>query len=319
LKTALPATNILYAKGCDNLENDTAGFDEAVNLARQAEAVVLVLGDRPGLTPHCTCGETRDSADLKLPGVQDSLAEAIFAAGKPVIIVLVTGPPYAINRLAEKADAILEAWLPGEEGAAAVAETILGNNNPGGKLAITFPRHVGQVPIFYNQKPSGGKSNWYTNYVSVAASPLFPFGYGLSFTTFEYNHFSVSRTEARAGETIDIMVNITNSGDRMGDEVVQLYIQDEYGSLPRPIQELKGYARVSLQPGETKKVVFHLPTNMLAFYDTHLNYVLESGTFKVMIGSSSEDIRCEGGFLIVGDKKSVVKEPVYTCPVQVCA
>jgi beta-glucosidase len=319
LKTALPATNILYAKGCDNLENDTAGFDEAVNLARQAEAVVLVLGDRPGLTPHCTCGETRDSADLKLPGVQDSLAEAIFAAGKPVIIVLVTGRPYAINRLAEKADAILEAWLPGEEGAAAVAETILGNNNPGGKLAITFPRHVGQVPIFYNQKPSGGKSNWYTNYVSVAASPLFPFGYGLSFTTFEYNHFSVSRTEARAGETIDIMVNITNSGDRMGDEVVQLYIQDEYGSLPRPIQELKGYARVSLQPGETKKVVFHLPTNMLAFYDTHLNYVLESGTFKVMIGSSSEDIRCEGGFLIVGDKKSVVKEPVYTCPVQVCA
>ncbi len=317
IKKALPAKNILYAKGCDNLENDTSGIDEAVKIARQAEAVVLVLGDRSGLTPHCTVGETRDSADLTLPGAQDALAEAILSTGKPVIAVLVTGRPYAINQLAEKADAILEAWLPGEEGAAAIVETLLGDNNPGGKLAITFPRHVGQVPIFYNQKPSGGKSNWYTDYVTVEARPLFPFGYGLSYTTFDYSQFAISRKEARAGEMIDIAVSITNSGNRPGDEVVQLYIKDEYGSLPRPVQELKGYARISLQPGETKTVIFQLPTDMLAYYDSHLDYVLESGAFKVMVGSSSKDIRCEGAFSIVGDKKAVVKEPIFTCPVKV--
>jgi beta-glucosidase len=317
LKTALPATNILYAKGCDNLENDTAGFDEAVNLARQAEAVVLVLGDRSGMTPHCTVGETRDSADLRLPGVQDLLAEAIFATGKSVIVVLVTGRPYAINRLVEKADAILEAWLPGEEGAAAIVETILGLNNPGGKLAMTFPRHVGQTPIFYNQKPSGGKSNWYTHYINIESSPLFPFGHGLSYTTFKYSQFSISRLQARVGETLDINVKITNTGKLAGDEVAQLYIQDEYGSVPRPIKELKGYARLTLHPGETKTITFHLPINQLAFYDIQLNYIVESGTFKVMIGSSSDDIRCEGEFIVVGDKKSLIKEQVYICPVQI--
>ena len=141
--------------------------------------MVLVLGDRPGLTPTCTVGETRDSADLMLPGVQEKLAAAILATGKPVIVVLVTGRPYAISRIAEKADAILEAWLPGEEGAAAIVETLLGENNPGGKLPLTFPRHVGQVPIYYNHKPSAGRSNWWVNYVSVDASPLYPFGHGL--------------------------------------------------------------------------------------------------------------------------------------------
>lgn len=317
LRTTLPATAILYAKGCDNLENNTAGFEEALTIARQADAVVLVLGDRSGLTPHCTVGETRDSADLKLPGVQDMLVEAILTSGKPVIVVLVTGRPYAIPRLVEKADAILEAWLPGEEGAAAVVETLLGLNNPGGKLAMTFPRHVGQIPIFYNQKPSGGKSNWYTNYVNVEASSLFPFGHGLSYTTFKYSDFSISRSKARAGEVIDISVNITNAGKITGDEVVQLYIQDEYGSAPRPIKELKGYARLTLLPGENKTVVFQLPINMLAFYDLQLNYVVESGAFKLMIGSSSDDIRYEGELMVVGDGKSPVKEPVYTCPVLV--
>ncbi len=317
LKTALPATNILYGKGCDNLKNDMTGFEEAVNFAKQADAVVLVLGDHSGLTPHCTCGETRDSADLKLPGVQNLLSETILATGKPVIAVLVTGRPYAINELAEKANAILEAWLPGEEGAAAIVETILGLNNPGGKLAMTFPRHVGQTPIFYNQKPSGGKSNWYTHYINIESSPLFPFGHGLSYTTFKYSQFSISRLRARVGETLDINVKITNTGKLAGDEVAQLYIQDEYGSVPRPIKELKGYTRLTLHPGETKTITFHLPINLLAFYDQELNHIVESGKYKLMIGSSSNDIRCEGEFIVVGDKKSLIKEQVYICPVQI--
>jgi beta-glucosidase len=249
--------------------------------------------------------------------VQNLLSETILATGKPVIAVLVTGRPYAINELAEKANAILEAWLPGEEGAAAIVETILGLNNPGGKLAMTFPRHVGQTPIFYNQKPSGGKSNWYTHYINIESSPLFPFGHGLSYTTFKYSQFSISRLRARVGETLDINVKITNTGKLAGDEVAQLYIQDEYGSVPRPIKELKGYARLTLHPGETKTITFHLPINLLAFYDQELNYIVESGKYKLMIGSSSNDIRCEGEFIVVGDKKSLIKEQVYICPVQI--
>jgi beta-glucosidase len=317
LKTALPAVNILHASGCDILGEDRSGFEAALQITRQAEVVILVLGDRSGLTPHCSAGETRDSADLKLPGVQEELAEAVLACGKPVIVVLVTGRPYAINILAEKADAILEAWLPGEEGGPAVADTLLGLNNPGGKLAITFPRHAGQIPIFYSQKPSGGKSHWYTDYVTVKASPLYPFGHGLSYTTFEYDQLSISKLSAKPGETLDISVRIRNTGKVSGEEVVQLYIQDEYGSIPRPVKELKGYTRLSLLPSESRKVTFQLPINLLAFYDLQQNHIVEGGAFNVMVGSSSEDIRCEGRFTVDGIGKMEVAEPMFSCPVRV--
>ena len=317
LRTALPDTTIRYARGCDNLAAGDTGFGAAVQAVHAAEAVVLVLGDRPGLTPTCTVGETRDSAELILPGVQEKLAAAILALGKPVIVVLVTGRPYAISGIAEKADAILEAWLPGEEGAAAIVETLLGENNPGGKLPLTFPRHVGQVPIYYNHKPSAGRSNWWVNYVSVDASPLYPFGHGLSYTSFGYSDFALARTEVAAGETLDISVKITNTGGVAGEEVVQLYVQDEYASLPRPVQELKGYVRVALAPGESRDVTFHLPVDQLAFYDADLNLVVESGSFKVMVGASSADIRCEGVFEVTGAKKAAVQERVFVCPVTV--
>ena len=317
LKAALPETTIRYARGCDNLAAGDTGFGPAVQAVHAAEAVVLVLGDRPGLTPTCTVGETRDSAELMLPGVQERLAAAVLALGKPVIVVLVTGRPYAISGIAEKADAILEAWLPGEEGGAAIVETLLGENNPGGKLPLTFPRHVGQVPIYYNHKPSAGRSNWWVNYVSVDASPLYPFGHGLSYTSFGYSDFALARTKAAAGETLDISVKITNTGGVAGEEVVQLYVQDEYASLPRPVQELKGYVRVALAPGESRAVTFHLPVNQLAFYDAELNLVVESGSFKAMVGASSADIRCEGVFEVTGAKKAAVQERVFVCPVSV--
>ena len=317
LRTALPDTTIRYARGCDNLAAGDTGFGAAVQAVHAAEAVVLVLGDRPGLTPTCTVGETRDSAELMLPGVQERLAAAILALGKPVIVVLVTGRPYAISGIAEKADAILEAWLPGEEGGAAIVETLLGENNPGGKLPLTFPRHVGQVPIYYNHKPSAGRSNWWVNYVSVDASPLYPFGHGLSYTSFGYSDFALARTAVAAGETLDVSVKITNTGGVAGEEVVQLYVQDEYASLPRPVQELKGYVRVALAPGESRAVTFHLPVNQLAFYDAELNLVVESGSFKAMVGASSADIRCEGVFEVTGAKKAAVQERVFVCPVTV--
>ena len=317
MRAVAPAVNILYAPGCDNLDPDTSGFDEAVRVAQAAEAVVLVLGDRSGLTPDCTTGETRDSADLRLPGVQSELAQAILAVGKPVAVVLVNGRPLAIPELNGKASAILEAWLPGEEGGAAVAQALYGEANPGGKLPISFPRHVGQVPVFYDQKPSGGKSNWHENYVSVEAGPLYPFGHGLSYTSFAYGDFAIASAQATAGGAVEVGVSIRNSGKAAGDEVVQLYICDEYGCVPRPVKELKGFARLKLQPGETRRVTFSLPVNQLAFYDEDMNLVVEPGRIKVMVGASSHDIRCEGSFEIVGGKKTIVKERVFECPVKV--
>jgi beta-glucosidase len=180
---------------------------------------------------------------------------------------------------------------------------------------MTFPRHVGQIPIYYNHKPSAGRSDWYINYVSVDASPLFPFGHGLSYTTFRYSDFTLSKTEVVTGETIDISVKITNTGSVAGDEVVQLYIQDEFASLPRPVQELKGYTRISLASAESKIITFHLSVDQLAFYDADLILVVENGSFKVMVGSSSADIRCEGKFEVTGAKKQVVKDRVFVCPV----
>jgi beta-glucosidase len=307
----------LYARGCDNLDPDTACFAEAVQTARAADAVVLVLGDRSGLTPDCTTGETRDSVDLRLPGVQSQLAQAILAVGKPVALVLVNGRPLAIPELAGKVSAILEAWLPGEEGGLAVAEALFGDANPGGKLPITFPRHVGQVPIFYNQKPSGGKSNWHLNYVSEQAAPLYPFGHGLSYTSFAYDDLTIAPAQVPAGGVVDVSVAVRNTGAVAGDEVVQLYICDEVGCVPRPLKELKGFARLTLQPGETRRVTFHLPVDQLAFYDEEMDLVVEPGMIKVMLGSSSLDIRQEGRFEIAGGQKVSVHRRLFECPVQI--
>ena len=312
-----PATKILYAKGCDNCSDDTSGFDEAVEVAKQADAVILVLGDKSGLTPDCTTGETRDSSDLKLPGVQEDLAKALSASGKPIAAVLITGRPYALSMLSENTNAILEAWLPGEEGGAAVADILFGDVNPGGKLPITFPRSVGQVPLFYNAKPAGTKSHWYVDYVSEKVTPLYPFGHGLSYTSFEYGDLSINRKQVTSGESVDISLSVRNIGKVAGEEVVQLYIHDEFASTPRPVKELKGYQRVRLEPGEKKRITFHLPVDQLAFYDTDLNLVLEPGRIFIMIGSSSDYIRLTGEFEIVGKNKIPVEERVFVCSIDV--
>lgn len=317
IRTLAPSVRLLYAPGCDNLDRDTGGIAEAVRLAEQAEAVVLVLGDRSGLMPHCTTGETRDSASLRLPGAQQELAQAILDTGKPVVVVLVTGRPYAIVELAERAGAILQAWLPGEEGGMAIAEALFGEVNPGGKLPVTFPRSVGQVPIFYGHKPSGSRSNWYGDYVDESVQPLYPFGHGLSYTTFTYEALRITPAQVTLNETVEISLQVSNSGSRRGDEVVQLYVCDEYASLPRPVKELKGFVRLTLDPGERRTITFHLPVNQLAFYDADLRLILEPGRILVMIGSSSADIRLNGEFEIVGARTMTVAQRVFTCPVSV--
>ncbi len=314
---AAPGSRVLYARGCENLSDDTSGFQEALEAAQQADAVVLVLGDCSGLVPSCTTGETRDSADLRLPGVQEDLAQAVLATGRPVAVVLVNGRPFAIPWLAEHANAILEAWLPGEEGGTAIADVLFGNECPGGKLPISFPRSVGQVPIAYNAKPSGMKSNWYIDYVSERVTPLYAFGHGLSYTHFEYRELCVDPGYARSGETVEISVKVRNAGPIKGDEVVQLYIRDEYASMPRPVKELKGYRRLTLEPAEERAVTFHLPVDQLAFYDADLKLCVESGKILVMVGGSSEDIRLCGELEITGAAKSPVKDRVFACPVSV--
>jgi beta-glucosidase len=316
-KIAAESAEIVYAKGCDNLSSDKSGFTEAIEIAKKADAIVLVLGDISGLVPASTTGETRDSADLKLPGVQEDLANEILAIGKPVAVVLINGRPYAIPFLDEKADAILEAWIPGEEGGTAVAETLFGDANPGGKLPVTFPRHVGQLPIFYNHKPSGMKSHWYGDYVNEKAAPLYPFGHGLSYTTFGYENLSIKQEQASGGGSVEISLRVTNTGSIRGDEVIQLYIRDEIASSPRPVKELKGYVRVTLEPSASKTVTFNLPVDQLAFYNPELDLMLEPGRILVMVGSSSADIRLTGEFEIVGKGSIPVKDRVFVCPVDV--
>jgi beta-glucosidase len=317
IRASVPGVKVNYAQGCEVNSMDTNNFAEAIRVANNSDTVILVLGDKSGLTPDCTCGETRDSADLRLPGVQADLARVILGTGKPTVIVLINGRPLAIPDLAGSANALLEAWLPGEEGGFAIAEALFGVVNPGGKLATTFPRSVGQVPIFYNHKPSGSTSNFYTDYVSESVKPLFPFGHGLSYSEFLYKNLLISRAEAQTGDIVDISCTITNTSQQTGEEVVQLYCHDIYASLPRPVKELKGFIRVSMLPGETRKVTFHLPVDILAFYDGQLNLVVEPGEIDLMIGSSSEDIRLKGKVEIIGQTKTVINDRIYTCPVDV--
>ena len=288
---------VSYSKGCEINDNDKSRFTEAIDLARNSDVAIVVLGDKSGLTKDCTTGESRDSSTLKLPGVQLDLLREIKKTNTPIILVLVTGRPYSLEWADENVSTILEAWLPGEEGGNAVADIIIGNQTPGGKLPISFPYHAGQIPVYYNHKPSGGRSNWWGDYVDYPSKPLYPFGHGLSYTTFEYSGLEIKVEET----TIWISCEVKNTGQFEGDEVVQLYINDEVASVTRPVKELKGFKRINLKPNESKKITFELPVEILAFYNEKMEYIVEKGSFKVLIGSSSEDIRLRGNFYIKDD------------------
>jgi len=316
IRQILPADAALhYAKGCEINSDDRSGFAEAVELAKQADAVVVVVGHRSGLAYGCTTGEFRDTTDLGLPGVQADLVQAVLDTGKPVVLVLLNGRPLSIPSLIEKSNAVLEAWVPGEEGAHAIASVLFGDVNPGGKLPVSIARSVGQVPLFYNYKPSGMRSNIYGDYVNESVKPLFPFGHGLSFTQFNYADLELDKKQARMNETVAISLNVTNTGKVAGDEVVQLYTRDEFAAYPRPVKELRGFIRVQLTPGETKRVYFQLPVNMMAYYAENLNLMLEPGNVFVMVGSSSEDIRLETAFEIIGEANQFIEARVLDCPV----
>lgn len=311
-----PGTRVLFAPGCEINSADRTGFEQAIKAAGEAEVAILVVGDKSGLTPDCTCGESRDRAELGLPGIQQELVQAIVATGKPVVVVLINGRPLSVPWIAEHVPALVEAWLPGEEGAAAVADVLFGKVNPGGKLPMTFPRTVGQIPIFYNHKPSGGRSHWHGDYVSSSAKPLFPFGHGLSYTRFEFSNLQIAPRLVEPGKNVLVSVDVKNIGERIGDEVVQFYTRDEYASTPRPVMELTGFKRLTLAPGECQTVLFDLNTDQLAFYDEETRLVLEPGAIQVLLGSSAQDIRLSGSFELTGAQKRIVAARVFGCPVR---
>ena len=286
-----------YAKGCDVLGDSKEDFAEAIEAARQSEVVIMAMGESVELN-----GEGHSRTSLDLPGVQRELIQEIYKTGKPVVVLLFTGRPLTINWVYENIPAILIAWHPGIQAGTGIADVIFGDYNPSGKLTVTFPRNVGQIPIYYNAKNTGrppdANDRWTSKYIDVPWTPLIPFGYGLSYTVFEYSNLQIAKTKVVLDEPILIKVDVTNTGNRAGQEVVQLYIRDLVGSVTRPVKELKGFKKIFLNPGETKTVTFNLSQDNLKFYNRQMNFVVEPGEFKVWVGPNSAE-GLESGFEIV--------------------
>ena len=272
---------INYAKGCDIKGMSKKGFSHAVAAAKKSDAVILVVGGS-----HKTCGEGGDRANLDMFGVQNELSEAIYKTGKPVVAVLINGRPLSVNYIAENIPSILETWYGGMRAGDAIANAIFGDINPGGKLTVSFPRSVGQVPVTYLERPDfigSGKGQFRFS----EKTPLFSFGYGLSYTTFKYSAPKLIKSSIKVGDATKVSVNITNTGKVAGDEVVQMYIRDDYASVGRYLKMLKGFERISLKPGETKTVEFELNSENLAVLNQDMKKVVEPGTFTISVGSSS--------------------------------
>ncbi len=284
-----PSAKITYAAGCDTKCVDTSGFDEAIRAARNSDFVILTVGEDVDVS-----AEASSRSDINLPGKQNDLIRAIHATGKPYAIVLMNGRPLTINWPAENSPAILETWFAGTEAGNAIADVLFGDVNPGGKLPITFPRSVGQIPIYYNALPTGrpfDASNKYSSkYLDIPNTPLYPFGYGLSYTTFSLSNMRLSSTTLPASGTLNVSVDVTNTGSRDGSEVVQIYVRDVVASISRPVKELKGFEKVILKAGEKRTVRIPVAVRDLGFYDLQKRYVVEPGRFAIMAATDSAAI-----------------------------
>ena len=293
---------VAHAKGCEIEGGSTDGFAEAIRLARQSEVAIVAVGEASAMS-----GEAASRSSLDLPGHQLDLVKAVHATGTPTIVVLFNGRPLTIGWVADNVPAILEAWLPGTEGGNAIADVLLGDVNPGAKLPVTFPRVVGQVPLYYNHfntgRPPEADKRYTSKYLDVPSEPLFAFGHGLSYTRFQLSNLKLSRRDIPRDGRLAVSVDVQNIGDRPGDEVVQLYIRDLVASVVRPVKELAGFERVSLQAGETKTVRFELGPERLGLYNRQLQFVVEPGEFRVTVGTSSTG-GLEDRFEVVGAPSS---------------
>jgi beta-glucosidase len=289
-----PKTKVTYVKGCEILGNELNEISKAKTAAKNADIALVVVGE----DGETTDGEPNDVASLDLTGMQEDLLKAVYSTGTPTIAVLINGRGLSIRWASENIPAIVEAWMCGEEGGNAIADILFGDYNPGGRLPVTIARHSGQLPVYYNHMSS--KEYWLTsvkrNYIDMSAAPLYPFGFGLSYTTFEYSNLQITPKETGPAGEIYVSADIKNTGKREGSEVVQLYFDDVVSSMSTPAKELAGFEKVNLTAGEKKTVKFKLSPDQLAFLDRNMEWVVEPGIFKVMVGSSSADIRLNGEF-----------------------
>lgn len=291
-------TPVLAVKGCDKelLADDFSSIPLAVEAAKDAEVIIACVGE-----PAKASGEGSSRADLNLPKVQTTLVQQLHKLGKPIVLVVFGGRPQVLTEVEPLVDAILYAWMPGSEGGNAVANILYGEVCPSGKTTITFPRTTGQCPIFYNHFMTGRPkkvddmkhSNYTSSYKDTLNAPLYPFGHGLSYTTFEISDLQLSANTLKSGERMTASVLVENTGSYDGEEVVQLYIRDYFASMVRPVKELKGYQKVFLKAGEKIRVEFEITEETLKFYDSNRNFTAEEGTFAVMIGNSSDNVMCQ--------------------------
>jgi len=288
LKKKFPSANFIYEKGSEIDKDDKSGFNKAVSAAKKADIVILAIGEAFWMS-----GEAASRTDIGLPGVQEELAKAVHAVGKPVVAVLMNGRPLTINWLEENVQAILETWFLGTTAGDAIAEVISGDYNPSGKLPVTFPKNVGQIPIYYSLKNTGrpfkAEDKYTSKYLDVSNEPLYVFGYGLSYTKFNYSPIQLSSSEMAENGTLTVSVDVTNSGKYDGEEVVQLYIKDKVASVSRAVRELKAFEKIMLKKGEAKKVSFQITKEQLSFYRADMSYGTELGEFVVFIGGNSRD------------------------------
>lgn len=290
-------TKLLYAKGCEVDGDNKEGFAEAVATAKQADVVILSIGERRDMS-----GEAKSRSDLHIPGVQEDLVKAIQATGKPVIVLINAGRPLIFNWTADNVPAIVYTWWLGTEAGNAIADVLFGDYNPSGKLPMTFPREVGQIPIYYNHFSTGrppadeNSKGYVSSYIDLKNSPKFPFGYGLSYTNFNYSDLKLSSTKIKSNETIKVSFQLSNTGKVAGEEVVQLYLKDKFGSVVRPVLELRDFQKVKLNAGESKTIEFTIDKEKLSFYNDKLEWIAEPGDFEVMIGASSADIKLKSDF-----------------------
>ena len=308
----LPDAEVSLARGTGILDGTDEEIDSAVELARASEVAIVVLGERSGLTDDATTGESRDRLDLGFMGRQQELLEAVVATGTPVVLIVVSGRPLAIEWAAGHCAAVLLAWVPGDAGPEAIAGALAGDQNPGGKLPISVPRHVGQVPVSYRHHPTGGRSNWKVDYVDGPTAPLWPFGFGRSYTTFEVSNLRLDRTQVpTAGGEVIVTADVANTGERAGDEVVQLYVRDEAATVARPVLELLGFRRVTLAPGERRSVSFRLSAEQFAYVGADYRRVVEPGTVGIFVGTSAADLPLTASLELTGRTVHLVERHRY--------
>lgn len=283
------STRILRSIGTEVDDYSKEGFNEAIRLAKASDAIVLAIGEHKNMS-----GEAASRSNINLPGVQEELALELAKTGKPLVVVLMNGRPLTIEKVDQKADAILETWFLGTTAGDAIADVLFGDYNPSGKLPVTFPRNVGQIPIFYNEKNTGrpySEQKYTTKYLDVPNTPLYPFGYGLSYTTFEYSEIKLEETQMSKNSPLNASVIVSNNGNRYGEEVVQLYTRQLVGSITRPVKELRAFKKIGLEPGESLEVTFSISWEDIAFYNSKNLFVAEPGEFLLFIGTNSQDVK----------------------------